>query len=1360
MGDADDFPSGTPVTTTNLIDAVVYDTGDDDDDGLLVLLQASQPQVDEDAGGNSAIDSVQRCPDGAGGARVTTSFIAAPASPGAANCRFDFGDAPTPYPTTAADDGARHSTVGTLILGAQRDAEDDGVPSPLADSDDSGGVDDEDGVTFGNVFAPGVTADVTVTFTGGSGLLNAWFDWNADNDWDDAGEHAVVDVPVDDLFATTVDVSVAVPAAAVLFSGIFPVDNADFGDAPASYGDARHTLSDNLTLGASVDRDDGTQATADATGDDDDGSDDEDGVTFGDLIWDGSTQFTADVTVVSSGAGRVSAWLDIDDSGTFEHPAEAIINNELVVAGTNSFAITASSALAFGHHIARFRLSTAGDLSPTGSAANGEVEDYQVLALGCGDGRVDGDEACDDGNTAGGDGCAADCSAVETNFVCATPGAACDCVSGYAGADCLTECAGGAATPCSGQGTCSEGTSGDGTCTCDEGFWDTDCAQTCTCDNACLRDFCDQVTGACSSVPVDDVGAWEATFGTGVPGSANGQLNAPYGVDVDASGHVYVADRDNHRIQKFDAAGAFVAAWGTAGTGDAELASPYDVAVDRTGGFVYVSDFGNHRIQKFAPDGTYLTQWGAEGAADGQLNHPRGLAVDATGHVYVADRDNARIQKFDAAGTHQATFAAGEFTLLVDLAVDGAGNIYAVDAGANLVRKYNAAGEALFEWGTTGNADGQFNLPIDVAVDAAGNVYVADNSNHRVQWFDAYDGRFRGAFGGQGSGPGELTHPQGIATDGAGHIYVADTNNHRVEKFAPAKACDDLDLCTNNDACSGGVCVAGLPTVCDDGDPCTADTCDSTTGACETPAATTSAVARYAWGESGADPGQLHLPGRVAVWDTRVYVADRDTLNRVQIFERDGTYVGAITTSSQANALAFDAQGRLYIATAAGVERRAAATNNLEGTFGGAGAVGVAVAPDGDVWVARSPDTLERYSGSGVLRQHIANGQTTAPLDFAGISAVAVDAAGAVYVTEEGNHRVQKLTAAGDYVGVWDGTGGLGQLAGALDVAVAGGFVYVAEDSGRVQRFHLDGTFVDGFSDAPAAMGVAVDGDDIWLTDAAGKVRAYTKATIACTDADACTGSDVCVASLCVGDGAPVCGDGEICTTAMAEGCDDGGTLGGDGCDARCGVEDGASCLGEPSSCTTGCAEDCTVLAADDFQDASLDAQWIANTTVGTVTEGAGGVTLTGRGVLFTAAQLEPAAYTGLAIDSLWTLPHAGSQAMVLTRSANDTAGSFSAPSTHVACFVYDQALQLLVDGASQQSVPLSYAPGDRVRVQMEDDGAYVTCTAWSVTAMGAAARLTRAVPEDKAFDHVGFTGETGSGPAATSVLLDVTITP
>ncbi|PJF25848.1 MAG: hypothetical protein CUN53_10690, partial [Phototrophicales bacterium] len=102
IGNGSDFPTNTPVTTVNLVDAVVYDTDDPDDPGLLVLLNPGQPQVNESANGNSATDSISRCPNGQGGQRNTEGWVTGPPSPKAANpC-----DLPPSVVSTAPGNGA------------------------------------------------------------------------------------------------------------------------------------------------------------------------------------------------------------------------------------------------------------------------------------------------------------------------------------------------------------------------------------------------------------------------------------------------------------------------------------------------------------------------------------------------------------------------------------------------------------------------------------------------------------------------------------------------------------------------------------------------------------------------------------------------------------------------------------------------------------------------------------------------------------------------------------------------------------------------------------------------------------------------------------------------------------------------------------------------------------------------------------------------------------------------------------------------------------------------------------------------------------------------------------------------------
>ena len=94
--------------------------------------------------------------------------------------------------------------------------------------------------------------------------------------------------------------------------------------------------------------------------------------------------------------------------------------------------------------------------------------------------------------------------------------------------------------------------------------------------------------------------------------------------------------------------------WGAQGAGDGQFSFPTGVAVD-TSGHVYVADTGNYRIQKFDSKGKFITKWGSQGTGDGQLDGLQGVAVDPSGNVYVTQFLSvsshwAQIQKFDSKG--------------------------------------------------------------------------------------------------------------------------------------------------------------------------------------------------------------------------------------------------------------------------------------------------------------------------------------------------------------------------------------------------------------------------------------------------------------------------------------------------------------------------------------------------------------------------------------------------------------------------------------------------------------------------------------------------------------------------------------
>ncbi|WP_394239695.1 LruC domain-containing protein [Vibrio astriarenae] len=109
---------------------------------------------------------------------------------------IDFGDAPDTYLTTLASNGPRHQLDGTTYLGSQQpDGDNDAQIAPL--SDDTTGIDDEDGINFVTAIEPGLDSVIQVNAST-QGYLTAWFDWNQDGDFDDEGEHVIQDQLIDE----------------------------------------------------------------------------------------------------------------------------------------------------------------------------------------------------------------------------------------------------------------------------------------------------------------------------------------------------------------------------------------------------------------------------------------------------------------------------------------------------------------------------------------------------------------------------------------------------------------------------------------------------------------------------------------------------------------------------------------------------------------------------------------------------------------------------------------------------------------------------------------------------------------------------------------------------------------------------------------------------------------------------------------------------------------------------------------------------------------------------------------------------------------------------------------------------------
>jgi PKD domain-containing protein/NHL repeat-containing protein len=294
-------------------------------------------------------------------------------------------------------------------------------------------------------------------------------------------------------------------------------------------------------------------------------------------------------------------------------------------------------------------------------------------------------------------------------------------------------------------------------------------------------------------------------------GSGDGQFMNPTGVATDSAGNVYVADINNHRIQKFSGTGTYLTQWGSPGNGDGQFNSPVGVATDVAGN-VYVADLDNRRIQKFTGVGAYLTQWGSPPDSSNRLFiAPYAVATDAAGGVYVTDFGNNSVMKFTDTGTYLTQWGSfgsgnGQFQNPQGVATDSAGNVYVADYNNQRIQKFTGTGIYLAKWGSFGSGNGQFAFPIGVATDAAGNVIVAELSNNRIQAFSS-TGTFLTKWGSLGNGNGQFSTPRGVATDAAGNIYVADQGNHRIQKFGPAAA----PLANDNFSNASGINLNALP---------------------------------------------------------------------------------------------------------------------------------------------------------------------------------------------------------------------------------------------------------------------------------------------------------------------------------------------------------------------------------------------------------------------------------------------------------------------------------------------------------------------------------------------------------------------
>ncbi len=313
----------------------------------------------------------------------------------------------------------------------------------------------------------------------------------------------------------------------------------------------------------------------------------------------------------------------------------------------------------------------------------------------------------------------------------------------------------------------------------------------------------------------------------------NAKFDAPWGIDVDPQGNIYVADIYHGRIRRIDKESKIIDTHAGGYSGDGlpvsdALFRPNYITIDNDGNIYFTEDL-NHTVRKVdAQTGIISTIAGNGGrgysgnngpATEAELYEPQGLAIDASGNVYVADKKNHSVRKIEKAtgkiknfaGTGTAPFGdedikdggAATNALLnepVGLAFDADGNLYIADSKNHRVRKVGTdgnistvagTGEAGLDGDNGPATEAQLNEPVSVGFDADGFLYIVEAQNHAVRMVMPATGTIMSYAGGGGegySGDGglamvaQLNLPADIAVDQNGNKYIADTENHCIRK--------------------------------------------------------------------------------------------------------------------------------------------------------------------------------------------------------------------------------------------------------------------------------------------------------------------------------------------------------------------------------------------------------------------------------------------------------------------------------------------------------------------------------------------------------------------------------------------------
>ena len=492
-------------------------------------------------------------------------------------------------------------------------------------------------------------------------------------------------------------------------------------------------------------------------------------------------------------------------------------------------------------------------------------------------------------------------------------------------------------------------------------------------------------------------------------------------LDYDAAANLlFVADTPNNRVEVFSFSAStgftYLAQFGSRGAGNGQFNQAYGVAVDSVHNWVYVVD-GAGRVEKFSLDTTknppvvtYLSQFGK-----GTLVAPRQVTVAPNGDVLVTNRESA-VKK----NPH------------------------------NMCYVYTSSGTELFSFGAAGKGLGQFTTdPRGISVSADGTMaFATDSGGKRIEAFTLTQsgGNYTGATPSytipSGTGNAAFVGPRGLTTTSDNHLLVTDEWGFNFHEFSFTPGTTNYTSTYNSTPTAPPVPGVNSPRgvrVAANGQVYITDYWNQ-----RIEYMNGNGTGAQAFGFRG-DPSQL---GAINfAWDSAVqpgtgdiFVANRES-NQVEIFSPTGTPVGTPFGGNGSGngqfsfpqGIAFAPDGTLLVDDSGNdrIQRFTMKAGNAsaawDATYGQKGTgvtsppgdlnnpTGIAVAPDGTVWVADTLNNrIQSMSASGVWNAPISKTTGTGhQIGFKVPWGVTVAPDGSIWVSDTGNNRLVSMQTSG-----------------------------------------------------------------------------------------------------------------------------------------------------------------------------------------------------------------------------------------------------------------------------------------------------------------------------------------------------------